>query len=214
MAKVVAVTEAIKSLADVESRFGLSRSLESSFFAEWRNELPPLSSAQQAAAETMWNRLNYQRSQGDLLEGAVTLLAASPLLEIAGFYDPPFRLKAEAAVELSIDDGEEILRGRIDVLIVHASLWIMVLESKKTTISARSALPQALAYLMAAPASDAPLFGMLTNGDDVLFLKVIRGKNRQYALSRVFSLYAVPEDGSEAIRLLKYLGQASKTEAS
>ncbi len=209
MAKVVAVTEAIKSLADVESRFGLSRSLDSDFFPEWRKDLPALNSSQQAAVETMWNRLNYQRSQGDLLEGAVTLLAASPLLEIAGFYDPPFRLKAEAAVELSIDDGEETLRGRIDVLIIQNALWIMVLESKKTTISVRSALPQTLAYLMAAPTSSGPLFGMLTNGDDVLFVKVVRGKDRQYGLSRVFSLYAVPEDGGEVIRLLKDLGQTA-----
>lgn len=207
MAKVIAVTEAIKNLAEVESRFGLSRSVEPTFFPEWQSDLSALTPAQQSAVSVLWNRLNYQRSQGELLEGAVTLLAASPLLEIAGFYDPPFRLKAEAAVEISIDDGEETLRGRIDILIVQQSLWILVVESKKTTLSARSALPQALAYLMAAPASDAPLFGLLTNGDDVVFIKVNRDMHRKYALSRVFSLYAVPEDAGEAIRVLQRLGQ-------
>lgn len=210
MAKVIAVTEAIKNLAEVESRFGLSRSTEPTFFSEWQGSLPELTPAQQTAVSVLWDRLNYQRSQGELLEGAVTLLAASPLLEIAGFYDPPFRLKAEAAVEISIDDGEEILRGRIDILIIQQSLWILVLESKKTTLSVRSALPQALAYLMAAPANDAPLFGLLTNGDDVVFIKVNRDNPRQYALSRVFSLYAVPEDASEAIRVLKRLGQITE----
>ncbi|MEM8503708.1 MAG: type I restriction enzyme HsdR N-terminal domain-containing protein [Cyanobacteria bacterium P01_D01_bin.1] len=215
MAKVIAVTEAIKNLAEVESRFGLSRSVEPTFFPEWQRDLSELTPAQQSAVLVLWNRLNYQRAslgrasptQGELLEGAVTLLAASPLLEIAGFYDPPFRLRAEAAVDISIDDGEETLRGRIDILIVQQSLWILVLESKKTTLSARSALPQALAYLMAAPASDAPLFGLLTNGDDVVFIKVNRDAPRQYALSRVFSLYAVPEDAGEAIRVLQRLGQ-------
>ncbi|MEM6597214.1 MAG: type I restriction enzyme HsdR N-terminal domain-containing protein [Cyanobacteria bacterium P01_D01_bin.36] len=207
MAKVIAVTEAIKNLAEVESRFGLSRSVEPTFFPEWQSDLSELTPAQQSAVSVLWNRLNYQRSQGELLEGAVTLLAASPLLEIAGFYDPPFRLKAEAAVEISIDDGEETLRGRIDILIVQQSLWILVLESKKTTLSARSALPQALAYLMAAPANDAPLFGLLTNGDDVVFIKINRDTPRKYALSRVFSLYAVPEDTGEAIRVLRRLGQ-------
>lgn len=207
MAKVIAVTEAIKNLAEVESRFGLSRSVEPTFFPEWQSDLSTLTPAQQSAVSVLWNRLNYQRSQGELLEGAVTLLAASPLLEIAGFYDPPFRLKAEAAVEISINDGEETLRGRIDILIVQQSLWILVLESKKTTLSVRSALPQALAYLMAAPASDAPLFGLLTNGDDVVFIKVNRDTPRRYALSRVFSLYAVPEDTGEAIRVLQRLGQ-------
>ena len=207
MAKVIAVTEAIKNLAEVESRFGLSRSVEPTFFPEWQSDLAALTPAQQSAVSVLWNRLNYQRSQGELLEGTVTLLAASPLLEIAGFYDPPFRLKAEAAVEISINDGEETLRGRIDILIVQQSLWILVLESKKTTFSTRSALPQALAYLMAAPASDAPLFSLLANGDDVVFIKVDRDTPRRYALSRVFSLYAVPEDTGEAIRVLQRLGQ-------
>ena len=64
-------------------------------------------------------RLLYHRGDGDLLEGAVILLVVSPLLELAGFYDPPFKIKAEVAVELAIDDGEEILRGRIDVLVLQ-----------------------------------------------------------------------------------------------
>jgi hypothetical protein len=63
--------------------------------------------------------LVYHRAEGDLLEGSVTLLAASPLLELAGLYDPPFRLRAEAAIEVTVDDGEEVLRGRIDVLILQ-----------------------------------------------------------------------------------------------
>jgi hypothetical protein len=118
-------------------------------------------------------------------------------------------MKAEAAVELSVEDGEETLRGRIDVLVLQTSLWVLVLESKKTTISVRSALPQALAYLMGSPSGEAPLFGMLTNGDDVVFVKVVRGEVRQYALSRVFSLYAVPEDGGEVVLILMRLGMGA-----
>lgn len=95
------------------------------------------------------------------------LLVISPLLELAGLYDPPFTLKAEASIELNIDDGEEILRGRIDALILSQNLWFLVVEAKKTTISTRSALPQALAYMAANPQPDRPSFGLLTNGDDV-----------------------------------------------
>lgn len=50
----------------------------------------------------------------------------------------------------------------------------MVLESKKTTLSALSALPQALTYLMANPNPDKPVFGMVTNGDDILFISFCR----------------------------------------
>jgi hypothetical protein len=50
------------------------------------------------------------------------LLLVSPLLALAGFYDPPFRIKAESSVELVLDDDEEILRGRIDVLVLQESV--------------------------------------------------------------------------------------------
>jgi hypothetical protein len=164
MAKVLATPDAVKSLADVESRFGLQRNEDAAFFSEWQENLPPLTASEQASLEIMRRRLLYHRADGDLLEGAVTLLVVSPLLELAGFYDPPFKMKAEASVELSIEDGEETLRGRIDVLIMQRQFWVLVLESKKTTISARSALPQALAYMMANTNPDRPLFGVLTNG--------------------------------------------------
>jgi hypothetical protein len=55
-------------------------------------------------------------------EGTVTLLLASPLLAIAGFYDPPFRVRAEVLVQLTLDDGEEVLQGRIDVTGVIGSV--------------------------------------------------------------------------------------------
>jgi hypothetical protein len=40
-----------------------------------------------------WNNLTlYHRAEGDLPEGTVMLLVMSPLLAIAGFYDPPFKI--------------------------------------------------------------------------------------------------------------------------
>ena len=97
------------------------------------------------------------------------LFLGSPL---AGFYDPPFRIKAESSVALVLNDGEDILRGRIDVLVLQDQLWVMVLESKKTTLSVWSAVPQAL-DLMANPNPHQPLFGMVTNGDDILFIYLL-----------------------------------------
>lgn len=208
MAKFVAVTEAIKSLGEAESRLNLSRTEDEAFFTEWQTELPNLSDAEQSILDTLQRRLSYHRSEGELLEGAVTLLVVSPLLELAGFYDPPFRMKAEAAIEIAVDDGEETLRGRIDVLILQNQLWVMVVESKKTTISTRSALSQALAYMMANPNLEKPRFGMLTNGDDVLFVKILAQPTPQYALSRAFSIYTVASELRSAFQILKYLGQS------
>jgi hypothetical protein len=211
MAKVIAVTEAIKSLAEAESRLNLSRTEDEAFFTEWQAQLPSPSDSEQTALDTLRRRLLYHRADGELLEGAVTLLVASPLLELAGFYDPPFRMKAEAAIEIAIDDGEETLRGRIDILILQNQLWVIVLECKKTTISTRSALPQALVYMMANPDLDKPRFGMLTNGDDVLFVKLRAQPTPEYGLSRAFSIYTVPSELRSAFQVLKHLGQGITT---
>jgi hypothetical protein len=203
MAKFVAISDAVKSLSEVESRFGIRRNAEADFFGEWQADLPELSAADQSALARMGERLAYHRGEGELLEGAVMLLAVSPLLEVAGLYDPPFRMRAEAAVELAIDDGEEVLRGRIDVLILQGALWVLVVEAKKTMISARSALPQALAYMMTGTGV-LPRFGMVTNGDDVVFVKL--GVEREYGLSRSFSLYTVGSEVELAVRVLRRLG--------
>ncbi|WP_017301726.1 hypothetical protein [Nodosilinea nodulosa] len=208
MAKVVAITQAFKTLAEVETRLGLSRSERTEFFPEWRSPLPSLSAAENDRLDVIRQRLLYHRADGDLLEGSVMLLVASPLLELAGFYDPPFKLKAEAAVEVVVDDGEEVLRGRIDALILQQNFWVLVLEAKKTTISTRSALPQALAYMMANTQPEQPTFGLLTNGDDVLFVKLICQPAKQYSLSRVFSLYTLSEELQTVLQILKRIGGA------
>ena len=206
MAKVLAVTDTCKTLAEVETRFDLHRSDDRSFFSEWRGTFPELSVPERDRLHLMWQRLHYHRGDGDLLEGSVMLLVASPLLELAGFYDPPFKLKAEATVEIAVDDGEEILRGRIDALILQQNLWVLVLEAKKTTISTRSALPQALAYMLADTQLAQPTFGMMTNRDDVLFVKLGPKPNLQYDLSRGFSLYTLPEELQSALQILKQIG--------
>jgi predicted HAD superfamily phosphohydrolase len=72
----------------------------------------------------------------------VTLVLVSPLLAIAGFYDPPFRVRAEESVKLVIQDSEEILQGRIDALVICDSFWVMIWESKKTMLSMLKILKQ------------------------------------------------------------------------
>ena len=212
MAKFIAITDAFKTLAEVETRLGLSRSEDAAFFPEWRAPLASLTPVETNRLEVQRQRLLYHRADGDLLEGSVMLLVVSPLLELAGFYDPPFKLKAEAAVEVVVDDGEEVLRGRIDALILRQSgqqtFWVLVLEAKKTTISTRSALPQALAYMMANSQSGQPTFGLLTNGDDVLFVKLATQSDPQYSLSRAFSLYTLPEELQAVLQILKRIGGA------
>ena len=204
---ITAITEAIKTLAEAERIFNLQRTEDEEFFLEWQTNLPNLSDAEKTELNKLRKRYLYQRSQSHLLEQTVMLLFASPLLAIAGFYDPPFQVRAEESVQINLADSEEILQGRIDVLVLSNQLWVVVLESKKTAISVLSALPQALAYLMANPQPSKPSFAMMTNGDDVLFVKLALENNRQYALSRVFSAFV---SNQEIYRILQVLKTISK----
>jgi len=180
----LAVTEIVTTIVEAERKFGLSRSESKDFFTEWYDQLPEINSSDRANLEILWRRYIYHRSGGHLLESTVMLLLVSPLLTITGLYDPPFLLKAEESVLIKISDSEETLQGRIDVLVLRDRFWIIVLESKKTMLSVWSALPQTLAYLMASPNSDRPTFAMLTNGDDIVFVKL---DGKQYAMSQVLS---------------------------
>ncbi len=204
----IAITEAIATIAEAERQFHLSRTEDETFFLEWQTALPDLSPTEKTTLDELRRRYSYQRSEGQLLEGTVTLLLASPLLAIAGFYDPPFRLRAEESVQLTLDDGEKVLQGRMDVLVLLKQFWVVVLEAKETALSAWTALPQTLTYLMANPEPKQPSFGMVTNGDDILFVKLVQSPDCLYALSRVVSPFSSNRELYSALQILKRIGQA------
>ncbi len=203
----IAITEAITTLAEADRRFGLVRSEDENLFPEWQTDLPELSGEERSALDVLRRQYLYQRSEGQLLEGTVTLLLVSPLLNIAGFYDPPFRVRAEESVQLVLEDSEEILQGRLDVVVLVNQLWVIVLESKKTALSVWTALPQTLAYLMANPFPNQPGFAVMTNGDEILFVKLLPGVQRCYVLSRVFSPFTSGRELYAVLQILKRIGK-------
>lgn len=203
----IAITEAITTLAEADRRFGLVRSEDESLFPEWQTDLPELSGEERSALDVLRRQYLYQRSEGQLLEGTVALLLVSPLLNIAGFYDPPFRVRAEESVQLVLEDSEEILQGWLDVLVLSNQLWVVVLESKKTALSVWTALPQTLAYLMANPFPNQPGFAVMTNGDEILFVKLLPGVQRSYVLSRVFSPFTSGRELCAVLQILKRIGE-------
>ncbi|MDD1420901.1 type I restriction endonuclease subunit R [Dolichospermum sp. ST_sed1] len=203
----LAVTETITTISEAETRFGLTRSKSEDFFPEWHDQLPEINSSDRTNLEILWQRYIYHRSNGHLLASTVMLLLVSPLLTVAGLYDPPFLIKAEESVQITVADSEETLQGRIDVLVLRDHLWIIVLESKKTMLSVWSALPQTLAYLMASPNNNLPTLGMLTNGDDIVFVKL---ENKHYALSRVFAPLSTQSELESACQVLRKIAEIIK----
>jgi hypothetical protein len=107
----IAITEAITTLAEAEQRLDVSRTEDETVFPEWRTGLLELSTADYAALDELRQRYIYQRTEGQLLEGTVTVLLASPLLTIASLYDPPFRVRAEESVQLMLNADFEADRS-------------------------------------------------------------------------------------------------------
>ncbi len=206
----IGVRETIKSLNDLQTKFNLTQTEDDNFFPEWYNNLPEINDAEKTALERIKQRYDYHRLYSPLLEGTINLVVVSPLLEVAGFLDPPFRIKSPESVELMIEDPDQtVIKGLIDVLVVKENLWILVIESKRTSIPVTSALPQILADMMANSNQEQSTFGMATNGDSFVFIKLTHQGILHYDVSREFSLFPRRHELSEVLQILKKLGQVN-----
>ena len=190
------------SLHDVKEKFGLQAINDEQFFQEWNNNLPELNNLEtQALDRVTANFLHLD--EYPILEVIVKMVVFSPLLDLAGFYQPPFRVIAEESVKVTAEDEGEIIQGRIDILVLHNQFWALVIESKKAQFFLKLAIPQALTYMMANPDSQKPGFGLVTNGSEFIFLKVVKHNIPKYALSPLFSLRRSQEDLYTVLRVLK-----------
>lgn len=199
------IRETIATLNDLQQRLGLLPTSNPDFFAEWTDDLLPLTSEQMTRVARIKQRYDYHRADGLLLEGTINLVITAPLLELLGFIDPPFRLQSPYGVVLELQDPEETVRGFIDVLVVQERLWILTVESKRTSISVPAALPQLLAYMAANPQPVFPTYGMATNGDEFVFLKL--DVDGEYDTSRSLSLFPQRHELTTVAQILKTLGQ-------
>ncbi len=189
------IAKTIKSLDDLKQRFDLTPASSDAFFAEWYSDVPPLSDAEKSTIEEIYQRFRRHRDglrpvvdhRGTLSEGTVNQLLVAPLMTLAGLYDPPFFVTSEPTVMLEVKRDGELLRGRIDTLVLQGRLWVLVVESKDS-ISFTAALPQALAYMLAHPDQATPIYGLITSGDEFMFLKLQAGDPPIYDSSDVFYL--------------------------
>jgi predicted type IV restriction endonuclease len=125
-------------------------------------------------------------------------------LDLAGLFLPPFYVTTEKTVEIVAEEPDTSLRGRLDVLVLKDQLWVLVIESKRAEFSLKVEFPQVLGYMLAAPQSDWPLYGMVTNGSSFVFLKLVRDGLPLYGRSKEFILDQ--DDGlAKALQILKAL---------
>jgi hypothetical protein len=207
MVQAKPISKTITSLDDLEERFNLLPTENEQFFSEWNQDLPQLTDTETTTLDQIRNRFLRPRKRGSLAEGTINHLVISPLLTLAGLYDEPFFITTEPEIELLLEDRDELLRGRIDTLIVQQQLWVLVVESK-STIAFSVALPQVLTYMMGNPNPQRPVYGLITNGDEFQFIKLLIQDNPQYDLSNIFSLL-LPHRNQlyDIMRVLKQIRQ-------
>jgi len=191
------------TLYDLEQRFQLQQRDAVQFFPEWQQELPPLTESEQQRLDRV-KAIYANLARRSVLENTVKMAIVSPLLDLAGFYLPPFYISTEEEVQIQAEDDGIAIRGRIDVLVLKEAFWLLVIESKRAEFSLRVGIPQALTYMLATPSPERPLYGLVTNGSNFVFLKLVRQGTPFYARSKELLL---EEDGQlgQVLQILKRL---------
>lgn len=195
------------TLAELTAKFGLTLVREPDFFPEWQQVSAEATELERSILDRVQANFLAFMERPPVLENSVKMVVLSPLLDLAGFYQTPYRIETETSVELKMEDEGEIIRGRIDVLVVNTALWVLVIESKRAAFDIATAIPQALAYMLANPVNR-PSFGLITNGHGFMFLKLTRQPAVQYSNSRVFSLFNPGNELNQVLQVLKKLGDA------
>ncbi|MBF2028901.1 MAG: restriction endonuclease subunit R [Oscillatoriales cyanobacterium C42_A2020_001] len=194
------------ALYEVEEKFNLQRSFDSSSFLEWQENLPSTTETErQWLDQVKADFLSLERYP--LHEEVVKMAVLSPLLFFARFFHHPFYPRAEVEVTIAAEDEGAIVQGKVDVLILRQRLWVTVIEPKNKAFSLAKATPQALLYMMSSSAIDKPIFGLVTNGSHFIFIKLLKQSAPQYILSDEFSLYRQDNELYTVLSILRRLGE-------
>lgn len=203
MSKTLQATEI--DLAKLEELFRLEKSFDADFFWEWRDSLPHIKENEQLILDDV--KTDYLHlSKHSLLEPIVKMVVLSPILKLASFYRSPFYLKAEQSVSILSQEEEIVIQGRIDVLVFKPPFWVVVIEAKRAAYSVEVGIPQALTYMIANPHPERPVFGLVTNGSEFIFLKLQQQDTLKYAESDLFSIKR-GNDLYTVVSILKHLSQ-------
>ncbi len=200
------------TLYDLEKRFQLQQTEDQSFFLEWQENLPVLTEIEQQRL-TRVEAIVANLERRSVLENTVKLAVVAPLIDLSGLFLPPFYVSTEDSVEIEATDHSMVVRGRIDILVLKDQLWLLVIESKRAEFSPKVGIPQVLSYMLAASNRSIPLYGLVTNGTDFVFLKLLFQEVPRYARSRQFIL-GQDHDLNRVLQILKGLAEIAKQEVS
>jgi hypothetical protein len=206
MVQVIAAREA--KITDLQTHVQLEEVTDRDFFPEWRGgtaNLAHLTEGERQFLDKIRDGFVHLRAHPPLLEKAVQIAVLGPLLFLANCYLPPFYIHTEESIEITSQDGDLIVRGNIDILLLKDEIWVAAIESKKTEFSVEAGLSQLLVYMLANPRPDRPTYGLITTGGEYLFVKLVQGEINRYATSDQFVLRRQTNELYEVFGILQHL---------
>ncbi len=176
------------TLSELSDRFGLELTEDEQFFQEWQGDLAEVTTAEKQRLDRVKSSFSNLLEYPPLLKNTVKMVVLSALLDLADVYQKPFHIKSEPSFQIMTEDEGTVIRGDVDVLVLREQLWVIVIEAKRAAVDVDEGRAQLLSYMLANPTFEKPAFGMITNGRNFLFVKLVPQTTPRYALSRLFSL--------------------------
>lgn len=174
--------------------------------------LEPLAEFEQQEVLKIRDVFRSYYNAGKVSEGQIRLLPIAQLLWFYGFYNPKIKITLEENItQIYIEDRDTIIKGRMDILAVtrvHENmkvtpLWILLIETKNSTVNTLEGLPQLLTYAYKSLSEQASVWGLTTNGLNYQFVYLERGDERStYQLFPELSLIR-PQQSIQLLQVLK-----------
>ncbi len=148
--------------------------------------------------------------EGKVLEGQIKLLVIGPLLRLAGFFHSPIKISLEQDIDaIVVEDEDTKITGRFDILAVNKeqptatdiAFWLLVIESKNTSVNSFEGLPQLLTYAHQSLQPQELVWGLTTNGMQYQFVLIRQGDPPTYQQMPLLNLM----EYESAIQLLQVL---------
>ena len=195
------------TLRDVHRLLGLQMQLNGSFTPLL--SLEPLTEFEDREIAQIRDDFANYLTAAKVSEGLVKALTTFPLLRLAGFYRFPIEIHLEEGIErITVEDEDTIITGRFDILAINQTasagskpFWVLIIESKNSSIDLWAGLPQLLTYAFKSLTYQESVWGLVTNGLRYQFVYLREGTSPTYQLMPDLNLL----ETERAIQLLQVL---------
>ncbi|MCL6751061.1 restriction endonuclease subunit R [Nostoc sp. CCCryo 231-06] len=195
------------SLNDVHRFLKLDK-LSNSSFTDFLN-LELLTEFEQQDLLRIRNDFDRYLSAGKISEGLVKFITIAPLMRLGGFYDVPIRLTMEDSIAIAVEDEDRRITGRMDILAINSPqsniappFWVLVIETKNSSVNVIEGLPQLLTYAFKSLEQQTSVWGLVTNGQLYQFVYLRHDNQATYELMPLLNLSQSP-DAIELLQVFK-----------